>query len=65
MPSLLDIVTHTPPVVWGALALLILVGLRQMRTQTMSAAVSGWCRSSWGRPRWWGRCAASRVPANC
>ena len=37
MPSLLDIVTHTPPVVWGALALLILVGLRQTRTQTMSA----------------------------
>jgi len=37
MPSLLDIVTHTPPVVWGVLALLVLVGLRQTRTQTMSA----------------------------
>jgi hypothetical protein len=37
MPSLLAIVTHTPPVVWGVLALLVLVGLRQTRTQTMSA----------------------------
>ncbi len=37
MPSPLDILTHTPPAVWGVLALLILVGLRQMRTQTMSA----------------------------
>ena len=37
MPSLLDILTHTPPVVWGALALLVLFGVRQMRTQTMSA----------------------------
>ena len=37
MPSLLDIVTHTPTAVWTALAVLVLVGVRQMRTQTMSA----------------------------
>lgn len=37
MPSILDILSHTPPVVWGALALLVLFGVRQMRTQTMSA----------------------------
>ena len=37
MPSLLDIVTHTPPAVWAVLAVLILVGWRQTRTQTMSA----------------------------
>ncbi len=37
MPSLLDIVTHTPTAVWTVLAVLILVGLRQTRTQTLSA----------------------------
>ena len=37
MPSLLDIVTHTPVAVWAVLAVLVLVGLRQTRTQTMSA----------------------------
>ena len=37
MPSPLDIVTHTPPFVWAILAALVLVGLRQTRTQTMSA----------------------------
>ena len=37
MPSLLDIVTHTPTAVWTVLAVLVLVGVRQMRTQTMSA----------------------------
>jgi hypothetical protein len=38
MPSLLDIVTHTPTPVWIALAALVLIGLRQTRTQDMSAA---------------------------
>ena len=37
MPSPLDIVTHTPAAVWGALALLVLFGLRQTRTQRLSA----------------------------
>ena len=37
MASPLDIVTHTPPFVWAVLAGLVLVGLRQLRTQTMSA----------------------------
>ena len=37
MPSLLDIVAHTPNAVWVALAVLIAIGVRQMRTQTMSA----------------------------
>ena len=37
MPSPLDIVTHTPTAVWVALAVLIAIGVRQMRTQTMSA----------------------------
>ena len=37
MASPLDIVTHTPTAVWIALAVLVLVGLRQMRTQTLSA----------------------------
>lgn len=37
MPSLLDIVTRTPAAVWAVLAILVLVGLRQMRTRTMSA----------------------------
>ena len=32
MPSPLDIVTHTPTAVWIALAVLVLVGLRQTRT---------------------------------
>ncbi len=38
MPSLLDIVSHTPAAVWAVLAVLVLLGLRQTRTQTMSAA---------------------------
>ena len=37
MASPLDIVTHTPTAVWAVLAALILVGLRQTRTRTMSA----------------------------
>ncbi len=37
MPSLIDIVTHTPLPVWIALAALVLIGLRQTRTQNMSA----------------------------
>jgi len=37
MPSLLDIVTHTPVAIWAVLAVLVLVGVRQMRTRTMSA----------------------------
>ena len=37
MPSLLDIVTHTPAAVWAVLAVLVLLGLRQTRTQKMSA----------------------------
>ena len=38
MASLIDIVTHTPTAVWAGLAALVLVGLRQTRTQTMSAS---------------------------
>ncbi len=37
MASPLDIVTHTPTTVWATLAALVLVGLRQTRTQTLSA----------------------------
>ena len=37
MPSLLAIVAHTPAAVWAILAVLVLVGVRQMRTRTMSA----------------------------
>lgn len=37
MPSLIDIVSHTPLAVWIALAVLVLVGLRQTRTRKMSA----------------------------
>ena len=37
MASPLDILTHTPPAVWAVLAGLVLAGLRQLRTQTMSA----------------------------
>ncbi len=38
MASPLDIVTHTPPAVWAVLAGLVLVGLRQLRTQTLPAS---------------------------
>ena len=38
MASPLDIVSHTPSAVWAVLAVLVLLGVRQMRTQTMSAA---------------------------
>jgi hypothetical protein len=37
MASPLDILTHTPIAVWAVLAALVLLGLRQTRTQTMSA----------------------------
>ena len=37
MASPLDIVTHTPIAVWAVLAGLVLMGLRQTRTRTMSA----------------------------
>jgi hypothetical protein len=37
MPSILDILSHTPLAVWIALGVLVLVGLRQTRTQRMSA----------------------------
>jgi hypothetical protein len=37
MASPLDILTHTPTAVWAVLAGLVLVGLRQTRTQTLSA----------------------------
>ena len=37
MPSLIAIVTHTPAAVWIGLAALVLLGLRQTRTQPMSA----------------------------
>ncbi len=37
MPSLLDIATNTPIAVWAVLAVLVLLGLRQTRTQRMSA----------------------------
>ena len=36
MASPLDILTHTPPAVWAVLAGLVLLGLRQTRTQTIS-----------------------------
>ena len=38
MNTLLAIFSHTPTAVWVGLAVLVLVGVRQMRTQTMSAA---------------------------
>ena len=38
MASPLDILTHTPVSVWAVLAGLVLLGLRQTKTQTMSAA---------------------------
>lgn len=38
MASPLDILTHTPVAVWAVLAALVMLGLRQTRTQTMSAA---------------------------
>ncbi len=37
MNSLSDIFTHTPTSVWAVLAALVLLGLRQTRTQDMSA----------------------------
>ena len=37
MPSPLDIISHTPIAVWIALAAIVLVGLRQTRTQRVSA----------------------------
>ena len=37
MASPLDILTHTPIAVWAVLAALVALGVRQMRTQTMSA----------------------------
>ena len=37
MPTLLDILTNTPIAVWAVLAVLVLLGLRQTRTQRMSA----------------------------
>jgi len=37
MTSLLAIASHTPTAVWAVLAALVLIGLRQTRTQTMSA----------------------------
>jgi hypothetical protein len=36
MNALIAIVDHTPIAVWAVLALLVLVGLRQLRTQTLS-----------------------------
>jgi hypothetical protein len=36
MNALIAIVDHTPTAVWAVLAVLVLVGLRQMRTQTLS-----------------------------
>jgi len=38
MASPLDILTHTPVAVWAVLAALVLLGLRQTKTQTMPAA---------------------------
>ena len=38
MASPLDIVTHTPAAVWAVLAGLVLLGLRQTKPQTLSAA---------------------------
>jgi len=37
MPPILDILSHTPMPVWITLAVLVLVGLRQTRTQRVSA----------------------------
>ena len=37
MISLADILAHTPVAVWAGLAALVLLGLRQTRTQSMSA----------------------------
>jgi hypothetical protein len=37
MTSPIDILTHTPAAVWASLAAVVLVGLRQTRTQTMAA----------------------------
>jgi hypothetical protein len=37
MPALADIVSHTPTAVWIALAVLVALGVRQMRTQRLSA----------------------------
>ena len=37
MTFLADIVTHTPVAVWAGLAAMVLLGLRQTRTQAMSA----------------------------
>ncbi len=37
MASPLDILTHTPTAVWAVLVALVALGVRQMRTQTMSA----------------------------
>jgi len=36
MNALIAIVDHTPTAVWAVLAVLVLVGVRQMRTQTLS-----------------------------
>jgi len=38
MPSLLDIVAHTPAAVWVALSVLVAIGVRQLRTHTVVAA---------------------------
>jgi hypothetical protein len=38
MASPLDVLAHTPTAVWAVLAALVLLGLRQTRTQTLSAA---------------------------
>ena len=37
MPSILDILAHTPVAVWIALGVIVMVGLRQTRTLNMSA----------------------------
>ena len=37
MNALIAIVDHTPAAVWAVLAVLVLVGVRQMRTQTLSS----------------------------
>lgn len=37
MPSILDILAHTPLAVWIALAAIVMIGLRQTRTLKMSA----------------------------
>jgi len=41
MPSPLAILSHTPAAVWAVLAVLVLLGLRQTRTQRVSAARVG------------------------